>query len=258
MPWVPCGPAVHAAWERWLGDEGDPRERLGRDAIETSRHLPLLYTSLHRAGVSIDPRLPPYLRTALLREELRHRRYERVTREALAALAAARVDVVVVKGAALAATVFAPASLRHCHDLDLLVSVERLDAAVRALAARGFSASSDARAALGAGVAHPSGLPVMLHTRLVTMPGYTLPSSAMLARTGVITVAGVPARAVSATDMLGDVAGGQPPRGHLRVHPRPLRFVASRVRRGLAAGSGRGDQRSLALEKAGDGPPEAS
>lgn len=196
------GSSVHAAWAGWLGSELDPRQRLSRDKAGAKRHLPLLYANLSRHGVSIDPRLLPYLRTALVRDDLRHRRYERVTRDALTVLAGARVDVVVVKGAALAACVFDPPALRHCHDIDLLVPATQIGAAVEALRAGGFAAGGWAGPGPDARVEHASGLRLMLHTRLVSTPFYTLPTATMLQRASTVSVAGVPARVMSAADML--------------------------------------------------------
>jgi hypothetical protein len=196
------GPAVHAAWARWLGAERDPGRRLGGGRAGAKRHLPLLYVNLSRHGASIDPRLLPYFRTALVRDDLRHRRYDRITRSALTALAGARVDVVVVKGAALAATVFDPPALRHCHDIDLLIPAPQLGAAVEALTAGGFASGAWAGLGPDARVEHTSGLRLMLHTRLVSTPFYALPTTTMLKRTRTVSVAGVPARVMSAADML--------------------------------------------------------
>ncbi len=196
------GPAVHAAWTRWLGAERDPRRRLGRDRAGAKRHLPLLYVNLSRHGVSTDPRFLPYFRTALVRDDLRHRRYDRVTRDALTVLAGARVDVVVVKGAALAASVFDPPALRHCHDIDLLIPASQMETAVEALTSGGFASGAQAGLGPDARIVHGSGLQLMLHTRLVSTPFYALPTATMLQRTRTIPMAGVPARVMSAADML--------------------------------------------------------
>lgn len=212
------GPAVHAAWARWLGAECDPRRGLGRDRAGAKRHLPLLYVNLSRHGVSIDPRLLPYFRTALVRDDLRHQRYERIAGDALTALAGAGVDAVVLKDAALAASVFDPPALRHCHDIDLLIPAPQRGAAVAALTASGFAAGAWAVLGPDASVEHGSGLRLMLHTRLVSTPLYALPTAAMLQRTRTVCVDGVPARVMSAADMLVHgcaVASGSPDRDSL-------------------------------------------
>ena len=196
------GPAVHAAWARWLGAERDLSRRLGRDRAGARRHLPLLYVNLTRNGVSIDPLFLPYFRTALIRDDLRHGRYERIARDALTALAGARVNVVVLKGAALAASVFDPPALRHCHDIDLLIPATQIGAAVEALTAGGFAAEARTNPGSDTRVEHASGLQLTLHTRLVNTPFYELPIATMLERTRTIPVAGAPARIMSAADML--------------------------------------------------------
>src|SRR5581483_4511994 len=65
-------------------------------------------------------------------------RVRHLAAQALAALAAAGTTAYAARGVALAATVYESWSLRHCHDVDILVPAAEQERAVRALAGAGF------------------------------------------------------------------------------------------------------------------------
>lgn len=116
---------------------GDLREVLQLPAVRQAGLLAQLLHAAGLAGVELDPALRSRLRAARAHEELRLEATAQACREALAA------DVVVLRGVALAHTVYDEPALRHCHDIDLLVPA-------------------------GAGVTrHASGFPVARHTSLL-------------------------------------------------------------------------------------------
>src|SRR4051794_3942506 len=113
------GPAASEAWADWCARLDDPTDTF-RGARAPLRGLgPLLEASLRRAGAKPgSPKMATALRTAAAREELR----VATLREVIAARLAPVTDPVVVKGAALAESVYPRPALRHTHGLDLLVA----------------------------------------------------------------------------------------------------------------------------------------
>jgi hypothetical protein len=115
------GAAAWAELDRRLGREGT------RSLLTSNRRLlPLL----HRAP---GPALPPDVRRQLtavsLRESERAAAFRRGSCAVIETLAAGGAEVLVLRGAALAALAYPEPSLRHCHDLDLLVRGDAAGAA---------------------------------------------------------------------------------------------------------------------------------
>jgi hypothetical protein len=173
------GPEAEAGWRDWLQRAGDPRKYLTA-SDRLGRLLPLLQTNLTCHEISIDDDLQPYLRTSLVHERLRFEIYERAFTDVMGALARMGVDATLLKGAALARSVFDAPYLRHCHDLDLLVQAPQLTAACEALVERGCRITTGNHGSRRA--AHPSGLEVMLHTSLLASPVYALDEALLLER----------------------------------------------------------------------------
>jgi hypothetical protein len=129
-----------------LGDPARVREsfaqwksRVDRDAIDhgSLRLLPLLYRNLQRAGVD-DPmlsRLKGVYRQVWFRNQLILDQGVRL----LDTLAAAGIPTLVLKGAALAGTVYDEPALRPMEDFDLLVPRTHFARAVAATLAAGWS-----------------------------------------------------------------------------------------------------------------------
>lgn len=198
-----AGGALAPAWREWLGAVGDP-VRFLRERGQTLRsHLPLLYRNLAEHGEAVPPVLQSHLRAAVVREELRFATYDECFHDALRILTAACIDVTVLKGAALARTVFTPPSLRHCHDLDVWVPERDVPPAVSALAAHGYALA--ARPGTTTRVRHAKGLPVSLHTQLVAGPYCGMPVDEMRERRTVVDGASGAWRALAPPDMLAHV-----------------------------------------------------
>jgi len=109
------------AWKKWCQHDGNP-EILLRFGPRSVRGLNVLLSeALHRHGVSQTHTAFKLLRMSVLKEELRYSAYRQTLNQTLTALKASGISFVVLKGAALAETVYAHPGQRHCHDIDLLI-----------------------------------------------------------------------------------------------------------------------------------------
>jgi len=201
--------AASDAWNAWLAmAEGMPNALAQRP--RSRRFLPLLHHALRVHGVALAEPALSILRAASLWEERRATRIRAILVEALASLQRAGVAVVLLKGAALAETVYPQFELRHCHDLDLLVEEAALPVASEALSAAGFQPAAAAGGrAIGQSLAmkHADGLPVNLHTRLWTTRIRGDPEAIFLRRVRVIDIGGERATILAPADMLLHVCG---------------------------------------------------
>jgi hypothetical protein len=191
------GPAGRDALREWLSIVGDPIAAF-RDAGEYRRLAALLYASLrdHEAELGVPREFVTVLRTAVVREEARTCQYARLLASMLATLEGASVEPLVLSGASLAATVYPNRTLRHCHDVDLLVRPEELPRAVDALRSLGYIQRSHAE------LVHPSRLPVLLHTTLLPAPLAQNVAGRVWSRAISVTVAGRAACTLAPADAL--------------------------------------------------------
>jgi hypothetical protein len=201
--------AGRRAWQSWREQIGDPVEALGRNGPGAGTLLPLLLSALRRNGIDAPSDLLTLLRAARYREELRSKAVAGICREVISGLAAGGISAIVLKGAALAATVYEDRALRHCHDIDILVRVDDLTRAARTLADVGFRPIEGGakRAAGDVRLVHARGLPVELHTRPFRPPSNDAWVAALWSRSREALVAGVPARVLSPADSLLHVCG---------------------------------------------------
>lgn len=213
------GTRARAGWARWCeGRDGtEPVHALAAARLL----LPLLARSAAANGLDLSPEVRAYVHAATLREERRAGRFRALVAEALAQLEADDVPVYVVRGVALAATAYPSWSLRHCHDLDLLIEPPRLAAAVQTLVRHGFVHTSETTAHDGARLRHASGLQVALHTLPFACAHYAVPASAFAAPGGALEIDGRRARMPCAEATLVHVLG------HATYSPsrRTLRWV---------------------------------
>jgi hypothetical protein len=170
--------------------------------------LPLLAHAARRGDVA-DARLRSQLRAALVSEELRHDAYGRVLHAVLDGLAAARIPAIVLKGAALADTVYPQPGLRHSHDIDLLVAPEDVARAQEIVVPIGprRAVADAATASPSLTLMHPSGLPIQLHTRLFRSAFYQAPLAQIWERSQRAVIANAAARTLSAGDALAQILG---------------------------------------------------
>lgn len=159
------------AWATWRASHNLQATLTGNRA-GVKGLLPLLAYNLERNGAEVAADDLSLLRMARYREQLRMERYQTILGQTLAALQTAGVNSILLKGGALTLTTYPEATLRHCHDIDLLVQPRDLPQAAARLLAHDFRYApahtplDDALAAGDLHLTHNSGLPIVLHTRL--------------------------------------------------------------------------------------------
>jgi hypothetical protein len=182
---------------------------------EHERLAPILYVAL-RGGAAPAPVLAR-LRSAWMAAERQHLLAAGQLREVLAALGRARIDVIVLKGPALAAEFYSDPAMRPFTDLDLLVRRHDRDRALDVLTGLGYLHGSPGRS-LAYELEHApavylvgrgedtSRLPLDLHWQCVAHPGGSrateLAADEIWSRTVPARAAGVSARAFAPEDLL--------------------------------------------------------
>ena len=196
------------AWTAWLERVGEPREKLSQPRPALVHLLPLLYVAARRCNVEVEGEFAFRLRAAHFREELRSQAYRATLRRVLHVLRDGEIDFTVLKGAALAGTVYDDWALRHCHDIDLLVHETDQAAACRALQDAGVGQCCEpSRTSRDVQLLHDSGLPIELHTDLFEHPFYRCGAAAMLGRRQTTDIAGIPVHVLSPSAALLHVCG---------------------------------------------------
>jgi hypothetical protein len=205
------GASLARVWPGPFAQPGALLDFLRANGREMRGHLPLLYRNLTSQGIELPRALEPYLRAAVVRAALRHQQSQACFQDALAALAEARVDATVVKGAALARTVYPEPFLRHCHDLDLWVEAAHVERAIAGLQAHGCVPRWHSRGTTC--LVHPAGLPVLLHEHLLPAPANTLSDEALRERRQRVDEAAGSWLTLGAPDALSHVLGHATTRG---------------------------------------------
>jgi hypothetical protein len=159
------------------------------------QEIHLLRAVLGLGKDAIPEALRQRLRAAALWERRRLHRIGEILLEVLESLAAAGVQPLLTGGLAVALTAYAQPHLRHCHDIDLLVSPDERSTAVAALTNAGFWRGE-------AAFLHQNGLPVRLHETLLTAPFYRLPETSMRWRACTVAFAGHEVRVLRPCDNL--------------------------------------------------------
>ena len=203
------GAPARQAWAAWQEQIGHPMIFLRNGAKGIKNLLPLLSVSLCENGVAIDSGIQTWLRTAYLRDELRNKSYSRICRTVLSALTKAGIATIVLKGTALAETVYPDPVLQHSHYLDILIKEGELSRAVRLLPSLGFASVNGILDPKNGDVEveHESGLPLVLHQRLFPTPFYDVALPELWARSQIQTITDGPARIMSPADNLLHVCG---------------------------------------------------
>ena len=109
------GEPVRQAWAAWCDCVGDPIAYLKNEDNGIKGLLPLLFASLQQNQVSVDETFQTCLKTAYLRDELRNKKYRSICGNVLAAFRRENIQAIVLKGAALADTVYENPVLQHSH-----------------------------------------------------------------------------------------------------------------------------------------------
>jgi hypothetical protein len=189
-----AGERAHAGWARYTLPDAHRGAPLDQRLAAARRLLPCLAESASRNHLSVPAGGRAVLNAAVFREELRTTRFRRIAAEALAVLTGEAVPVLVTRGTALAASVYPRWSLRHCHDLDLLLPERALTLAVRSLVAAGWRPSLPRDVAGSARLRHPSGMEAALHTAPFPVRFYGATVEEFSRDASEIVVEGVPVR----------------------------------------------------------------
>jgi hypothetical protein len=199
---------AQAVWQRWY----DPTRRSGRSLLKSpavKKLRPLLFNAVQSHDLPTDKQGLTFLRTAYLKEELRSAAVRGICRDVLWLLNKEGMAPLVLKGTALAETVYSNPVLRHCHDIDLLLPQGEISRASGLLRRLGFHLSGPAPEARPRSIkmVHESELPLELHSTLFEVPYYESPLPPILSRTHSSTIADVPARILAPPDALLHVCG---------------------------------------------------
>lgn len=214
------GDSARTAWNRWRCGRGKAEAAVCAELAAARTLLPLLARSAVRNDFDLGRDIRQYVRAATLREELRAARFRQIASEVLSALERAGAEALVVRGAALAATVYDDWALRHCHDLDLLLAQTDLARAAEALERAGCAPVGRPRGPrAGTVLRHGSGLEIALHSQPFAVGYYEAPIERFAQRSATVAIGGVSARAPAAEATFVHVLGHatySPSRGNLR------------------------------------------
>jgi hypothetical protein len=195
------------AWHEWRRQ----RNRSGKALLRSSsvkKLRPLLFNAVQSHTLEVDKEALTYLRTAYLKEELRSAAVRRICGEVLLLLEKERFAPIVLKGIALAETVYGNPVLRHCHDIDILLPDDELSRVASFLPSLGFRTRSAPQSqSRHLRMVQDSGLPLEFHSRLFDVPYYQTPISEIRARSRTQAIAGVTAHILAPADNLLHVCG---------------------------------------------------
>jgi hypothetical protein len=201
--------AVRQSWEAWQRLRNDLRTGSLTDSQTVKKLQLLVFDALRRSALEVDKESQTYLRSAYLQEDWRSKIVRRFCREVLRLFESHDIPVIVLKGVALAETVYESPVLRHCHDIDLLIKDQDMSRAASLLLAIGFK-EIDSDAGLkndNRKLEHESGLPLELHTALFKLPYYNELLGEMWERSQNQIIADCPTRILAPADNLIHVCG---------------------------------------------------
>lgn len=199
--------SARAGWTRWLQAVGDfePAVRSNRSSIKSL--LPTLHHGMRRSGASTTTDISAVLHSAALAERRRYDAYRAIAARAFSALAHGGVPFLVLRGAALAVSAYPDPTLRHSHDVDLLIESSARARAIAQLRDAGFVAAAQPLTLGTVVMQDASGLPVALHNRLYRMAYYTPPVEQIRLRAQPVNVGGVSVLTLAPADHLVHVCG---------------------------------------------------
>jgi hypothetical protein len=201
------GESARAAWRRWRNRRRMPGKALLRNN-SFKKLRPLLFNAVQCHSLEIDKEALTYLRTAYLKEELRDAAVRRICREVLLGLEKEGLASILLKGMALAETVYGNPVLRHCHDIDILLPDDQLSRPAGFLSSLGFRVCSAPQSqSRHLRMLQDSGLPLEFHSNLFEVPYYQMPVSEIRARGRSQAIAGVKTRILTPADNLLHVCG---------------------------------------------------
>jgi hypothetical protein len=197
------------AWEEWRSRYDDGETGFAGNNPSIRKLRPLLFNAFQQHGLEADNKTRTYLRSAYLKEELRSKIFRQICRAVLQLLQRESFAAIVLKGTALAETVYGNPVLRHCHDIDILLPDDELSRAANLLLSLGFQRvdPSTQRRNPDVRMKHESELPLELHGGLFEVPYYNAISSEIQARSQSRLITDVPVKILTPSDSLLHVCG---------------------------------------------------
>lgn len=195
--------ARHALLE-WQGGEPRPARGMARQGRLLA---PLISANVGAPPAELDGRLVTYLRTALVREELRGAEYRRILSLLLDAFARSGVSLLLFEGAALAERAYPRPDLRHTHGISAMLADADAGGAAGILPEAGFRVTGgrdDQRGVLLRAV-HESGLQLTLRFGPMPFPRWGRFAENLWRRSEERVLLGSPTRVLSAADALWQV-----------------------------------------------------
>lgn len=160
-------PKAARSWSEWvdgLPEKASPGAAVADVGTGFKRLLALLGHHLRACSIPADEETQSCLRAARLRERIRSDSARGHAGEALKRLTAAGVRPLLLRGFAFAESLYPEPSLRHCHDLDLMLERSQWPVAERCLGEAGYQRIAENQTCLV--LRHASGFPISLHSRL--------------------------------------------------------------------------------------------
>lgn len=183
------GDAASRAWTEFVDAVGDPKRFFESDQSGLKALLPYVETRLARNQIDAGKPFHTYARVALVREELRDRIYHEILETVLRDLESEGLQPILLKGGALAATVYPDLSVRHNHAIDLLVHEPAMRSAQDVLRRTQFNPT---RVQPGGrhhrDYRHKSGLALALHTRVFYLPHFNIGADELQAHARVVPI----------------------------------------------------------------------
>jgi Uncharacterised nucleotidyltransferase len=197
------------AWEEWRIRYGGAEIGFAGNNPSIRKLRPLLFNAFQQHGLDADNKTRTYLRSAYLKEELRSKIFRQICRAVLQLFQSEDFSAIVLKGTALAETVYGDPVLRHCHDIDILLRDDELSHAANLLTSLGFQRVNPNTQKRNPHVRmeHESELPVELHSGLFDVPYYNMVSPEIQTRSQTRLIADVPVKILAPSDSLFHVCG---------------------------------------------------
>jgi hypothetical protein len=198
------------SWHAWTAIRPDLRAAIPDGMSAVKPLLPLLHFRLTNGRVPLDQLTATVLRAATIWEERRSERIREILAECLDVLTQVSVTPILLNEIALAETAYPRPSLRHCHNVDLLISASDVLQARKALGRCGFSSvEPEGKPERNAEIrmVHVDGLRINLHLSLLSGCAFSLSEMEMRGRVIFIPFGGRSATILSPTDMLLHLCG---------------------------------------------------
>jgi hypothetical protein len=203
------GDLARLVWEEWKNHATENTDGFitKNSAIKNLR--PLVFNALRCHGLELDKEGQTFLRSAYLKEELRSKIFRRICGDVLLLLANEGIPTIVLKGTALAETVYKNPVLRHSHDIEILMKDQDMTRAANVLSTLSFRGvkQKPERGIPHIGLEHESHLPLELHSRLFQIPYHNTSLAEMWSRRLSCRIANVPAHILAPSDNLLHVCG---------------------------------------------------